>query len=508
MSMYLEQVFDHLTPQQTEMLLSLPGAEPKEPLPRGVLRSIQKKAAERAGLKSKHPFTPSRRPFAVAAACVGVMLVAMLFAVVIPMLGGQDTVDPGHDGTYIPPIPTVALGDTVTGKPEISWGTPGKTEASDSIIAPGFHYNLVIEAQVLEILPDTYYTPDLPNISYRVARLAVLDTLRGEGLPQEIFFRFPYYSGEVLQGFDCFIFSLRQIGVENYLMISEEQGRITYFSDMFQVERVDDLGYGSVIAFNDGTLDESFWDALTHFHGSGTIKQMLDWDLYPVNHGDTVEQAKDRILAHMQMDGAHISGDRSAYVTTEDIFLSDEARALQQGVLTPSPTSVFMQKMYPNEDRVIAIYTRVINGCVSDEVITFNAYTGEVGEVARRGEAYSAGELSSVPDLGAVLKDLDLSAIKPPHTEITEGMRLQHATATGAYRKIDGELYGVIRLLWQYTPAGYGGVSNVYSYDDCYFLYDAQGNGRQLERDAIREILGEDDSFICKFGYGDVIIYD
>ncbi len=507
MSMNLQEIFGDPTPQQLEMLLSLPGVEPQAALSKKELLSIQKKISEKTGLAPRSRRPHLRRPSAAVAACIGVIVVAVLLAIMIPMIGGEDTVDPDHDSTHIPSIPTVTTGGMLTGKQEVTWGTPLSLETNASIIAPGFYYNIVIEAQVLEILPDTYYTPDLPSIGYRVARLSVLDTLRGQGLPQEIFFRFPYYGGEVMLGFDCFILSLRQIGVENYMMINEQQREVAYFPDMFQVECVDDLGYGSVIAFNRGVVDESFWNPLTHFHGSGTIKRMLDWDLYPVSRGDTVEQAKEGILAHMQMDGAHISGDRCAYVTTDDIFVSDEAREAQRA-LEPSSTSVFMQTMYPNEDRVIAIYTRVINGCVSDEVITFNAYTGEVGDVSWRGERYTAQELGAVPDIGSVLQSLDLSAIEPPHATGKDGMRLHYAQATGVYRKVDGKLYGVVRLLWQYTPAGYEGVSDVFSYDDCYYLYDAQGNGQQLERAAIRDILGENDNFIFRFGYDEVVAYN
>ena len=390
------------------------------------------------------------------------------------------------------PNSAVISGGKITGKQELIYGNPGADDTSDALIlAPGFYINTVIQADVIEVLPDTFYVPgnQLPG---HVARLSVVDLIRGEGLPREIFLWFPHYDTDIFDGYDTFIFSLGQCGIENYMMINETKGEVTYFPHMFHTVSVSDLGYGSVIAFTDGKVDARFWDKAAYLNIGGYIDSMLSDPAgyrYPVGRDSTLKEAKANIVQLAQNTESIYVGDLPGdYITAADIFVSQEGKQVK-AYLEPSQTNVFMQEIYIDEDRIVATYKRVINGFLTDEVIIINDPTGAQGAVVRQGAGYRSDELAKVPDLGEVLQNMDLSQLKPPHMEVGEGMRFQYALATGVYRKVEGALYGIIRVMWYYTDPG---IKNGYAVDDLYYLYAEDGSCEILERDALRALLGDD----------------
>jgi hypothetical protein len=127
-----------------------------------------------------------------------------------------------------------------------------------------------------------------------------------------------------------------------------------------------------------------------------------------------------------------------------------------------------------------------------------NGYTGEVGNVLREGNSYSHEDLLRIPDLGSELNDLDLKALKPTHLPDIDNMEIKYAIANGFYRKGEGRVYGIIRiLLFCVDPEdNYG-----FYMDDCYYLYNDEGVGREVQRDELRAVIG-DDFIISSYTYG------
>ena len=450
------------------------------------------------------------------AACAALIISAI---VVVPMLreNGGDMTPPDETDVFpngspnynIPSISTITSGGTITGKQELMYGNDkvqsggiGGSESGNietEMVSPGFYIRTVVQANVIEVLPDSYYLIS-SGTCYLVARLSIVDAIRGEGLPQEIYLRFSYYSSDIFDGYDTFIFSLEQIGVENYMMVNDSRREVTYFPNMFEVATVSDLGYGSVIAFNDGQVDDGFWDRANRYQFvANDIKNRLSNHVdrsYPVGHDSTLEEAKANIIEHKH---GYASDYPCDYVTTENIFLSDEAKQIQ-AYLAPSESNVFQQRVTLTHDgRVVATYQRVINGFVTEESITFNQNPGGNGSVSRTGEGYTAEDLSKIPDIGGVLAEMDLSQLQPPHMQIVEGMQFKYASARGFYRKVDGRVYGIIRIMWSYTYP-YPIESNGHVQDDCYYLYDEDGNGSVVEREELTELIGKD-GFIAQFKY-------
>ena len=153
------------------------------------------------------------------AACLAILVGAVM---VVPMLR-EDINSP------VPSIATVKSGSKIIGKAEILYGDPTSEDFGEAdMMAPGFEIQMVIEAEIVEILPDTYYSV-INNRSYHVAKLRVVDQIFAEELPMEIFLRYSYYGADVFDGYDSFIMSVEQIGIENYALVNEEQSRIDYF---------------------------------------------------------------------------------------------------------------------------------------------------------------------------------------------------------------------------------------------------------------------------------------
>ena len=413
---------------------------------------------------------------------------------------GEESTTPSY--ITLPPISIIQSGKEIADRTNITCGNTGSSSGSEAeMYSPGFYIQTVVYATVIEVLPDTYYVPGR-NTEYRVARLSVIDSIRGEGLPQEIFFRFPYYSAGVFEGYDAFIFSLDQVGIENYLMINDTKKEATYFADMFQIATVDDLGYGSVIAFNNEKVDVSFWDRVRHYNVSAHIDTMLSDPqtyLYPVGRDTTLEEAKANIAELAQKDNMFTDEVAACdYVAAEDIFISDESKQIKNH-LTSSSFDVFKQTISIGSDSIVAQYTRLINGFETDEKIVIRVdKSSKTARIEKRGEPYTSDDLERIPNIGEVLENMALYELKPPHLEIVDGLHFAYSTAEGGYRKVDGKIYGIICLVWSYTCDN---LINGYISDDCYYLYDENGNGWIVERDDLRKLLGDEDWIVKRFDY-------
>ncbi len=410
-------------------------------------------------------------------------------------------------------ISTISGGASISGKQEIVFGNTTNDSIGDAdMIAPGFEIQTVIEAEVVEVLPDTYFYAASYSLPLHVAKLRVVDRIRGDGVPAEIFLCYPYYDTSVFDGYDRFIMSLEQTGTENYMLVNGTQSRVDYFSNMFEITLTRDLGYGSVIAFNNDRVDESFWDNTDHLVSKVNIgKDYFDSLLsspdahkYPAAKNSTLSKVRANIISlAADEDNYHIRDRGCDYVTLDDIFATDESRSLRT-YLEPTDKSVFSQEIIVNTDRVIAFYTRVINGFLTNEEIIIGGYDGDAGNVSRRGESFTPHDLEAVPDIASALSELDLSALSPPHITLTDELSFAYCKASGVYRKIDGQVYGVIGVIWNYRQ---NQITNAIRKDDLYYLYNQNGEGEILERDELRAVLGND-PFIQIFPYDSTMAWD
>lgn len=434
----------------------------------------------------------------IAAACLAAAVLTA--AVIVPMI----TVD------RPPEAPTGTNSDYTFGK-SVMIGAFGTNSDAD-YMSKGFEIRTVVEAEVMEVLPDSYYLPEdsptfpeiyLPsaNPQYHIARLRIIDSIRGENLPDEIYLRYPHYGTDLFDGYDSLILSMEQIGVENYMMLNETRERAEFFPNMFRTYIVEDVGYGSVIAFRDGAVDESLWDRANRFESRGSIAYALDNPesyRYPAGHGSTPDEVKENILTLAK----DLEDDRPYdYVTADELFVAEDSRQLR-AYLEPSESNVFMQSIFLNGGRVIGEYTRVVNGFTTDESYLINGLTGPYGNIISNNVSYDSEDLSHMPDIGAALAQMDLSELKPSHITLSEDNEFRGCHAVGFYRKAGDKVYGILRIAWCYSSAG-----GLFSYDDCYYLYEPDGNGKVVERDELRTVIGND-PMILRFDYNSYIGWD
>ncbi len=495
----LNNIFDGATPHELDVFSDNLNA--KE-LPSETLTAVKQKVYEKNKLSKKSTTRAWARALSLAA-CFALILGAVMVA---PLLKGDEPIPPA--------VSTMVSGNKITGVQELMLGEyesddPGESEP----ISPGFGALTVVEAEVVEVLPDAYYHYfyGSSRVSVHVAKLRVIDAIRGEGLPSEIYLRYVHYGTDIFEGYERFMFSLSQIGAENFLLVNQTQGRVDYFPNMYEVPS-GDLGYGFVIAFNDDKVDASFWERAnylsTKYGDTGWFDLYLrdpDRYYYPVGYGSTIAEAKERILASAANAEYALNGD---YVTAEDIFISDEQKELHS-YLQPGENDTFSYSVTIRDDRVIATYTRLINGFATNEKIVLNSYEGENGNIKRYGESFSPDDLANVPDIGEAMAGLVLSELHPPHTELKDGMELRYSRAQGFYRKVDGKVYGIIRIQWRYYVDAKRESDKFYFsgyvMDDCYYLYDSEGNGSIVEREELREIIGNDYSVLFRFEYNSVV---
>lgn len=407
----------------------------------------------------------------------------------------------------------------LTGKQEIvlgNIGTDNNTQASEP--APqAFLMHTIVEAKVVEILPDSYYVPygyvSDTRYRYHIARFRIIDTLRGDGHPEEIFFRFSTYPTSILDGYDRFLLSIEQVGVENFMMINETNGEISYFPHMYEVAGPEDLGYGCVIAFNKGKVDTSFYDKLIpyskmHYNKMYLIDAPKKYD-FPASRNSTINEVKQNtktLINKWNDENSHrVYAIRPFYdyYTADDIFISDEGKKIQS--LINDEAKCFTQRITINDDRILAQFTRIINGFTTEEQISVNGYSGDNGNVLREGWIYSAEDISNAPDIGSMIEKLNLAEIEPPHIDVPDKLNYKGSVAKGFYRKIDGKIYGIVRILWYYNDLHL--FNNMYAdvVDHLYYLYDSEGNVSIVERDDLREMIGKDAIVDGFYGFDDAM---
>lgn len=383
-----------------------------------------------------------------------------------------------------PAVGSVILGDAVTGTQSVTVGRTEIGEAALDMAYPYFPVGIIVEACVVEVLPDVYVDSGGTR-TYWVAKLKILDVIRGENLPETIYFRFRYqeppfyqipgktYERDLFDGYSSMILSLEQEGIENYMLINKDQGRAEYFPDMFCLDGVDLPDYGSIIPFVERRATYDLWDMIPH--------------PCPAKIGDSVEQVKKKVRDMIAEEDGYLPPCR--YVTAEDVFVTEEGKEIRRLVASQNG-NVFAHRLLFGGDEPVVQYHRLVNGVPTEEWIAVTP-----GKVTRSQIQFTREELEALPDIGTAVATLDVSKLAPPHVSLLEGDRLQGYNVQGFYRVADGEIYGILRVIWVYRRKAEG-----YLQDDCYFLYDCHGNARTVEREELRELLG-DDILIGRFSY-------
>lgn len=433
-------------------------------------------AAPHANKTTPHKkLIPYLRLFRLSAACLALFLaIALLLPSFFP---------DSSEKFAAPQVRSVAANHILTGPQSISWkGEAAAPSSNAATYPPRFQIQTVIEAEVVEVLPDAYSSPINPGTAYHVVRLRVLDAIRGKGLPDEIYLEYYHYGTDIFDGYDSFILSLKQFGLSDYPLINNRTREYEYFPHMFEVMGAD-LGYGSVIALNDGVLDESFWEKANRRLDSRTPLDMIS-PPYIASANSTRDEIRASICEEAETNPSALYSD---YVSNDEVFATEETLSLRP-YLSPSDGNLFVPGLISGNGGYRVLFIRVLLGFRTDEEILLDFF-GETVSISRRGEAFTAEDCSSLPDLSAVLSALPLTEVEPPNLSIPSGARLSSVTAGGNYYKVNGKVYGVVAISWFYVVPN-GGKQNKTLSDTLYLLYDNE-SGRTVSLEELMAAIGD-----------------
>lgn len=341
-----------------------------------------------------------------------------------------------------------------------------------SLRIPEFSVGITVEATIT-VLSGTYET----HTEFYVAKAEVVDRLLGEDIPSVIYLQYycSQYSRDLFSAEETYLLSLVQVGLDDYGMIDVDKNKVVYFPHMYEIHVGPE--WGSAISFTDGVANGRLPTAEAR-RAAEDVGRPLD-----VQPGDTKEEAKKQILARIEelrQQGTDLSEYR--HITADDLFFTEEAKVVREQV-SADGQNVFFHTLSGS----VVTYTRIIHGFDTSETVVLTWEEGEV-TVTRSSQCFTEKDLAAVPDIGQLIESLDLSTLSPPHRTDTAGMKKQRVAAEGWYRKVDGQVYGAVRVLWWYKTSS-GGIAQ----DDLFFLVSSDGSYRRIERAELREFFGSDE---------------
>lgn len=369
-----------------------------------------------------------------------------------------------------------------------------KTVAA-SEVSPIRHYELrlVISARVTEVLPDIYSLPWNESDEYHILRLKVNEIISGEGQLDEIFFLLSADLSTELTSYTDIVFVLEQVGCENYLMVNQTKGKMEAFDMVFTspvIYRSQASGY--IVPFTDGVLDTSIWGKEgwheRYIDANNLSDKPGNYVDFPAYRGCTLEDTKAIIRETAAASGTNIY--RKVFSLSDFDF--DGAQDTFAYV-APFENGTFIQFSFFESESPDLWFIRFINGFPTGEIITFN---GTDRTVVYSEEKYTEKDLQSVPDIGTLIETLDFGSLTPPHFDPQKTGQVGYSVG-GWYRKAEGKVYGIVKVEWLL----YDRDAKHHVQDDLYYLAYPDGNYREVDREELRSIIGDDER-ISDYEYG------
>ncbi len=401
-------------------------------------------------------------------------------------------------------IPYHAIGQTGS-----SFG--GTSPEGDPLFYFGFNFHdVAVVAKAVERYPGTYQSLEpygkQPFCSYCLYRMEVLNPLES-GLEGEFFYLLPEHLAVDLQRYDALLLAMTN---RAYDYVLRHEGQLTAFDQIF-VAPYHDPERGNVIAFTDGTFDETLWQEESWSTGYYYGKQILDreyadpWVLEDpewtksleegilVSRGCTLEDA----LAVRE--ALYEKYEWSKPKPVERKKYQTEAAQAAMAYMKPFVNGVFVPVRVSQDYKAY----RYIDGCITNEWINIDRKTEEVTTSEHR---FTPEDFINLPSISAYIANLDLSTVQPLHTDPT-GKELLYQFADGWYYKTQTDIYAVVRISWLYQEIRDSGThSTCYrTYDETFLILDATGD-RLVSREELISLIGKHDK-ISETAYGQEYVY-
>lgn len=370
------------------------------------------------------------------------------------------------------------IGSPVSGSDKSFGGTQGCPPIFS------FDLNLMVEAKVIEVLPDAYTDPTT-RWQFHIIRFETLEVMAGKNFPKEFYLRLSLEMSTELDQFDSLILSLRQVGIEDYILLNQTTRTMEAFSLVFEMDSCRHWShFSTAMAFDDGVLDPSLWELEKWEPSSYYVEKILAGDPYinfPAKEGSTVEDVKNYIYAKKQQSQQL----QNLTVQTQADFSKNAAF----DYVKPFVNGVFIQSQLVDGG---VTYMRIINGFHTTERIALKG-----GSATYEGEAFTKEDLSALPDLGGMIETLDLESLEQPYGQYYNGLdvRLWNMGATGMYAKVDGQVYGIVKVTWHYLKNGVYDTTISY-YDALYYLINADGSYCTASWEELQYLIGNNDFLV------------
>ena len=382
-------------------------------------------------------------------------------------------------------------------------GSSLSTLTGISSAPPEFEFDLGIsvKAKVVKNYPDTYHKLGTGSEStpgaYRLIELETLEVIVGENIPHRFLYLIPAYYYVDMTVYDSLIISMKQLGIENYVIKNVTKNQMEAMELLIFSDYHDQPVLGNVIAFSGGVFDESLWETKSWFYGYQFARRKLenpDFNDLVVARGMTERGVIDNIKARAK--DLNPSGYRKATAFTPDFKTQEAIDAMD--FVKPFANGVFSQSYEPYAGNGLLIFTRYINGCETEEVITVDIVTEEVTYSEVR---YTVADMRRMENISAHVAEMAAEyAAKsptPPHID-PKGKELMCLNLYAWYVKKGDRLYGVIKTAWRYQKEG---DRYTQYYDEAYRLFDmSTGTALNMPRDTLVNIVGDRNVYTKEFG--------
>ena len=273
------------------------------------------------------------------------------------------------------------------------------------------------------------------------------------------------------------LFSFSQIGFENYVLANETKKRAESFSMMF--ETISSYENFCFSPFTNGMFDTSLWKYKgwkNYFYTEEYMHNFFDNNGgFLINIGDTVNKAKETVRNHIN--GLQYPPlDR---VLTYDEFGYDEAKAVI-AYCKPFDNGIFEQSAVGTT----IFFTRHVYGLETNETIRISTRDGDV---TYYGEKFTADDISNLPNIADFFENTDINSLAPMHTSVSDNHTVGKPSISGKYVKRGGRIYSIARVVWKITDD-----RNWYCLDESYFLVSEDGTATLIEREELKELVGND----------------
>ncbi len=452
--------------------------------------------------RAKHRTRPIWIKWGSIAACFCLILIATVFAVLQMPNGGEMGPDQGNsDGAENKPngnliyLNAECKTSTFVNGTSVKYTGNLSSSSTGDGSPPAFRFEMgyiAVVAKAIEELPSVYQTLNeygsIYTYRYRVFKFEVIDPL-DSGFGGTFYYALPEHLKGDLTKYDALLVSMDQRG-NNFIMLNTETNELTSFSTMFCAPyNAPELG--NIIAFTDNVFDESLWQDESWLYGYQFARHQLDegegYDGMLVYRGSTLEDALNMRKSIKEDWGVW---DKSATVNMYD-FKTDAAKEAMAFV-HPFENGVFV----PLNNFTGLKYYRYIGGCPTNEWIWIKNLDTE--EVERSEYSFADGDFENLPDIAAYIDSLDLTSIKPQHTNIS-GKKLLSNSAIGWYEKTEDGVYSIVRISWRHSKDG--DYSEQY-YDETFIILDDTG-ARVVSREELIDMIGDNQNiYYDEYGVG------